>query len=386
MSIKTPPREYFFDSIRALLMLLGVPFHLALIYSSHHWTVNSTEPSAWLTLLHDFIHSFRMQVFFVISGYFSYMLYLRYPPQQWIKLRLSRIAIPMLAAMLLVTLPEFFLIKKFTFEASNWDSLSHYTKYNTVVWNLISHLWFLLVLIILTLLGLLFFKTLDLFVNTKIIQQVQYQPAWKKNIFSFIIFAGAWLLIRRMVLIFYPELLKDGLFNFVVLQTLFYLPFFMLGAIIYKNHKLKSLFLMFNSWVMISFWLLLTVYVINNHYNSANTWLYEIDGFIASLTGLLMVNTMFYIGYSLLNTHSAHINYLVNASLFIYLIHHPLTLMYGFLISPAINNNTLGFFAGLVFVFSLSFILYEFHLRIPLLRFLFSGKLQSIPKKTIIRK
>ncbi len=63
-------------------MLLGIPFHLSLIYSSHAWAVNSASPSFSLTVLNDFIHAFRMQVFFVISGYFSYMLYeaLRAPP------------------------------------------------------------------------------------------------------------------------------------------------------------------------------------------------------------------------------------------------------------------------------------------------------------------
>ncbi len=44
-------REYFLDSIRAWLMLLGIPFHISLIYSSHTWHVNSAEPSLWLTLL-----------------------------------------------------------------------------------------------------------------------------------------------------------------------------------------------------------------------------------------------------------------------------------------------------------------------------------------------
>ena len=38
-------REYFFDSIRAWLMLLGIPFHISLIYSSHSWHVNSAEPT-----------------------------------------------------------------------------------------------------------------------------------------------------------------------------------------------------------------------------------------------------------------------------------------------------------------------------------------------------
>lgn len=75
MSKAPQQREFFLDSIRAWLMLLGIPFHISLIYSSHQWHVNSTEASWGLTLFNDFIHAFRMQVFFVISGYFSYMLF-----------------------------------------------------------------------------------------------------------------------------------------------------------------------------------------------------------------------------------------------------------------------------------------------------------------------
>ncbi|MEZ2694717.1 glucans biosynthesis protein MdoC, partial [Hafnia alvei] len=48
-------------------MLLGIPFHVSLVYSAHHWVVNSTPESLTLSLFNDFIHAFRMQVFFVIS-------------------------------------------------------------------------------------------------------------------------------------------------------------------------------------------------------------------------------------------------------------------------------------------------------------------------------
>jgi hypothetical protein len=44
------------------------------------------------------------------------------------------------------------------------------------------------------------------------------------------------------------------------------------------------------------------------------------------------------------------VTYFVNASLFIYLVHHPLTLFFGAYITPHIASNTLGFFTGLVFV------------------------------------
>lgn len=63
MSSVPAPRECFLDSIRAWLMLLGIPFHISLIYSTHSWHVNSATPSWWLTLFNDFIHAFRMQVF-----------------------------------------------------------------------------------------------------------------------------------------------------------------------------------------------------------------------------------------------------------------------------------------------------------------------------------
>ncbi|MGP4130872.1 acyltransferase family protein [Pantoea tagorei] len=108
MSTAKPEREYFLDSIRAYLMLLGVPFHVSLIYSTQKWAVNSHEASLWLTVLNDFIHSFRMQVFFVISGYFSYMLYLRYEAKRWLKVRMERVGIPLLTAVPLITLPQFF--------------------------------------------------------------------------------------------------------------------------------------------------------------------------------------------------------------------------------------------------------------------------------------
>lgn len=60
-------------------------------------------------MLNDFIHAFRMQVFFVISGYFSYMLYLRYEAKRWLKVRMERVGIPLLTAVPLITLPQFFM-------------------------------------------------------------------------------------------------------------------------------------------------------------------------------------------------------------------------------------------------------------------------------------
>ncbi len=370
MSTQSQQREYFLDSIRAILMLLGVPFHVSLIYSSQHWTVNSPTSSFGLTLFNEFIHSFRMQVFFVISGYFSYMLFLRYSPHRWLKVRLERVGIPFLAAIPLITLPQFILLKTISDKFPNWSQFTLYEKYNTLCWELISHLWFLLILCLLTMIGYQLFH----FLKQRTEQWQHKQIGWWQVIGGLTLSILVWCLLRRLLLLTLPLVMKDALMNIVVMQVLFYLPFFMLGALAWQITSLKALFIKPHPLLWMGTVVAFCAYHYNQHYSSGDGWLYELDALISMVMGICMLNICFSSGYRLLNIHSPAVSYLVNASLFIYLVHHPLTLVYGLYVSPAIPNNYLGFFAGLVMVFGVSFILYEIHLRIPVLRFLFSGK------------
>ena len=369
-------REYFLDSIRAWLMLLGIPFHISLIYSSHTWHVNSIEPSWWLTLFNDFIHSFRMQVFFVISGYFSYMLFLRYPMKRWWKVRVERVGIPMLTAIPLLTLPQFIMLQYVKGKAENWQNLSLYEKYNTLVWELVSHLWFLLVLVVMTTVSLWIFSKLRRHLSRHHESHFPHLTYGKLSLL-FLVLGIAYGAIRRILFMVYPPVLSDGLFNFVVMQTLFYIPFFMLGALAFISPKLKALFTTPSPWCAVGSALAFAAYLLNQRYGSGDAWMYETESVITMLLGLWMVNVVFALGHRLLNFKSARVTYFVNASLFIYLVHHPLTLFFGAYITPHIRSNALGFFTGLVFVVGIAILLYEIHLRIPLLRFLFSGKPQN---------
>jgi len=369
-------REYFLDSIRAWLMLLGIPFHISLIYSSHTWHVNSIEPSWWLTLFNDFIHSFRMQVFFVISGYFSYMLFLRYPMKRWWKVRVERVGIPMLTAIPLLTLPQFIMLQYVKGKADNWQNLSLYEKYNTLVWELVSHLWFLLVLVVMTTVSLWIFSKLRRHISRHHESHFPHLTYGKLSLL-FLVLGIAYGAIRRILFMVYPPVLSDGLFNFVVMQTLFYIPFFMLGALAFISPKLKALFTTPSPWCAVGSAFAFAAYLLNQRYGSGDAWMYETESVITMLLGLWMVNVVFALGHRLLNFKSARVTYFVNASLFIYLVHHPLTLFFGAYITPHIRSNALGFFTGLVFVVGIAILLYEIHLRIPLLRFLFSGKPQN---------
>lgn len=377
MSKSPAQREYFLDSIRAWLMLLGIPFHISLIYSSHMWHVNSAYPSWWLTLFNDFIHAFRMQVFFVISGYFSYMLYLRYPLKRWWKVRIERVGIPMLTAIPLLTLPQFIMLQHVKENTANWHTLSPYDKFNTLSWELISHLWFLLVLVILTTISLWLFRAIK---NNA--DRLLNDISLGKLSIWFLLLGLAWAAFRRGIFLFYPEILRDALFNFTVLQTLFYIPFFLLGALTFISPRLKSLFVTPSPWCMVGSALAFIAYLLNQRYGSGEGWMYETEAVITMLMGFWMVNVVFSLGHRLLNFQSARVSYFVNASLFIYLVHHPLTLLFGAWITPHIQSNVVGFFTGLVFVIGIAIVLYEIHLRIPLLRFLFSGKPQEKAEKS----
>ncbi|ELY4156108.1 glucans biosynthesis protein MdoC [Cronobacter turicensis] len=369
-------REFFLDSIRAWLMLLGIPFHISLIYSTHQWHVNSLTPSVGLTVFNDFIHAFRMQVFFVISGYFSYMLFLRYPRKRWWKVRVERVGIPMLTAIPLLTLPQFLMLQYVKGRTETWQTLSGYEKFNTLVWELTSHLWFLLVLVVFTTLGLLIFQWVKNVPEGKSAALAERLTLGKLSAL-FLLFGVAFAALRRLIFIVYAPILSDGLFNFVVMQTLFYSPFFILGALAFKHASLKNRFTTFSPGCALGAAAAFVAYLLNQRYGSGDAWMYETDNVISMLMGLWMVNVVFSLGHRLLNFKSARVTYFVNASLFIYLVHHPLTLFFGAYITPHIHSNALGFIAGLVFVIGIAVVLYEAHLRIPLLRFLFSGKPQN---------
>ncbi|ECW5618045.1 glucans biosynthesis protein MdoC [Salmonella enterica] len=372
MSSVPAPREYFLDSIRAWLMLLGIPFHISLIYSTHSWHVNSATPSWWLTLFNDFIHAFRMQVFFVISGYFSYMLFLRYPLKRWWKVRVERVGIPMLTAIPLLTLPQFILLQYVKEKTENWPTLSAYEKYNTLAWELISHLWFLLVLVILTTVSIGIFTWFQKRQETSKPRPAAISLA--KLSLIFFLLGVAYAAIRRIIFIVYPAILSDGMFNFIVMQTLFYVPFFILGALAFIPPDLKARFTTPSRGCTLGAAVAFIAYLLNQRYGSGDAWMYETESVITMVMGLWMVNVVFSLGHRLLNFQSARVTYFVNASLFIYLVHHPLTLFFGAYITPHISSNLIGFLCGLIFVMGIALILYEIHLRIPLLKFLFSGK------------
>ncbi|MGA4940401.1 glucans biosynthesis protein MdoC, partial [Escherichia coli] len=118
---------------------------------------------------------------------------------------------------------------------------SGYDKYNALAWELISHLWFLLVLVVLT--------TVSMWVFSQMKHRLTSPDGVSTSTISmtkltliFLLLGVGYAAVRRTIFIVYPSILSDGMFNFIVMQTLFYVPFFMLGALAFINPQLKALF------------------------------------------------------------------------------------------------------------------------------------------------
>lgn len=143
---------------------------------------------------------------------------------------------------------------------------------------------------------------------------------------DFAVLGFGYAAVRRTIFILYPSILSDGMFNFIVMQTLFYVPFFMLGALAFINPNLKALFTTPSRGCTLGAACAFVAYLLNQRYGNGDARMYETEYVITMVMGLWMVNVVFSLGHRLLNFQSARVTYFVNASLFIYLVHHPLTL------------------------------------------------------------
>ena len=140
-------REHYWDTLRAGLMLLGIPYHVALSYMpGSRWIVRSDEGFVGAPQIAEFIHFFRMPAFYVIAGYFAALLLMRRAPGFWLKGRFVRLGVPFVAT--IVTLVP---VMNIACEFSNlpypeaWSSFANNSSTSGGYW--VRHLWFIIVLL-----------------------------------------------------------------------------------------------------------------------------------------------------------------------------------------------------------------------------------------------
>ncbi|MGV3620795.1 MAG: acyltransferase family protein [Archangium sp.] len=142
--MNAPQRYDGLDAVRAGAMLLGLAYH-----ATYSWLprvapwyfVADSSPVDALVFVTGFLHGWRMQLFFVLSGFFSHLVFDRRGPG-FLRERTRKLLIPMLVALPVVLACDF-AVRRASFE---WGLMSpEYAKGAGLRFSPV-HLWFLIYL------------------------------------------------------------------------------------------------------------------------------------------------------------------------------------------------------------------------------------------------
>jgi len=93
-------RRHDLDALRAFAMYLGVFHHAAHSFVNPSWIIRDSQPIPWLGIFSSSgVHGFRMELFFLVSGFFTAMLCQKRGVVAMLKNRTLRILIPCLIAL-----------------------------------------------------------------------------------------------------------------------------------------------------------------------------------------------------------------------------------------------------------------------------------------------
>lgn len=86
----------FLDAARAFALVLGVVFHACLSFVPVYmaWAVQDISTSPWVAAFSTISHSFRMELFFLIAGFFGRRTYHRQGGSAFLRTRWVRLGVP----------------------------------------------------------------------------------------------------------------------------------------------------------------------------------------------------------------------------------------------------------------------------------------------------
>jgi len=374
-------REHHWDSLRAFLMLLGIPYHAAMIYHSRVlWDVQSPDKSELLTFVSGVLVSFRMPAFFIVAGYFAAMMLEKRTPSDWLKGRLIRLGVPFATGLVLLAPVQVALIdlnRAVTGAISLTDALDVAARDVThpgVSW--IMHLWFLPALLIYSTLlvggrALLAEPALDRLLEKL---RVSCLSAFHGVLLILALSIGAWdviISLSRQAMLgaegTVAYLLAHGIDPY-----LRYLPFFFLGVVFRGLPDVRSAVVWRKGWQVPLLALIAAVAssLLRGREGEALVVLYEtIDGIAA----VLMSVTVIGIARRFWNGPDPRVDRIVDASFTIYLLHHPVVIGLATLFLLTDWSPLAEFSLTCILAFALSYTAHRLIRRSALALLLFNG-------------
>lgn len=185
-------RLHSLDAMRAIMVLLGIVLHLSLVFAtfSNPFKLNSNSGHFIFDIMYAYTHYFRMPAFFMLSGFFSSLLYYNKSPKKMLLNRFKRIFLP-----LVVFIYPLWIFNAYARQTSILqneglspfnaliDGFKVFNKTEALIPWITIHLWFLY---------LLFFMSISVFIAKKIFNRDNILNKKFKQIIS-LVFLKPWL-------------------------------------------------------------------------------------------------------------------------------------------------------------------------------------------------
>lgn len=336
-------RLHSLDSLRAIMMLLGIVLHATDTYLvkdlGEVWPLQDLKATHWSNdFIAFFIHSFRMQIFFVVSGFFGAMLFYERRPSAMIKNRLSRIVYPFLVFVVLL-----WPFVAFTFTYTGFilsGSLDAMSETMTIVGTPLIiiplntfHLWFLYYLALI--LGVTILLAFAVNKVPRFTSAISSSFNWiiQKPILRVFFFAGFTALV--FLIMGDPKVTTSNSWIPKIPTFIYYFFFFNVGWILFKSKHLLDTFKRLD-WASFG----MGVVVLSLCFINRETLSYEVQLIANSFIVCLFVFgiTGLFIRYG--SDHSARMRYISDASYWVYLIHLPVVVFIPALISNWVLPST----------------------------------------------
>ena len=375
-SDSTPVRLYYLDVVRAGLMLLGVPYHTARAYSDEGWPVKSPDRSDLLMILDHGIHLFRLPSFFIIAGYFAALLLSRRSPSTWLKSRLCRLGIPLIAASCLLNPlePVFHHIALIVSSKESLTVASHAIfRKASIFYPRVHHLWFLIVLI---------------YYSVAAAAIVKLTPTkWKWSYLDFVERTRApWLLIivSCCLIGFYQMLTYSLLLHigrivgskfevFKIELGIFYTPYFIFGFILARLPAANEIFLRLHPLILISAVASLSFALTLYDTDALGLQTKAIAQLFSAVPALLVAQALLSLAKRYSDKPMRGVDALVGASFVIYLFHQPLVIFFNELFLMVDAPVLLEFAVTTLSVTAISYAIWLIVRRSKVLNVLFNG-------------
>ncbi|WP_291778591.1 acyltransferase family protein [Cecembia sp.] len=373
-------RLHSLDSLRAIMMLLGLVLHAAITYGSiNYGGLWSLKDSNTTHISNDFIvffiHYFRMPTFFLVSGFFGAMLFYERSPMKMLKNRVERIVLPFVVFLILLW-PFIY----FSFEYSglifggNLDAkgvvLANFSEFKTWIPTWTFHLWFLYYLAMITFVTVLLALVLKRIPRLGSYFSKSFSWLIQQPVLRILIFTGITVLTYFMM---GTAWLGDP-FSFIPkLNTfIFYGSFYSIGWVLFKSKHLLDAFKKYDWLNLILGIILFSIYFYNRF-----TFGYEAEIFMKSIIVWLLIFgfTGLFIRYG--SKHSARMRYLSDSSYWVYLVHLPFTAFIPGLLADWPIPSTLKFLVVLISTTIICYVSYHYLVRATFIGAFLNGRKYS---------